>query len=231
MQTETCTYHVTTRGEPGSLSLLLPSYHWENRQASWRPGSQGVRTDATKSKGRRPGAPASGGRPSAPGRPARWVHSRAGRGPRDPGRPRTRGGPAGGRALGPGAPAGTPSPARGRGSPVKGGVCKTCNVPAWGFCRLSQPKRPASASLKSPTTHLLSLLQFWPCQGNWSKPLSSTSGDRHLHRGHPWFAVLVEISIAPPLPPFTCLESFGGKKKKKSNPSLHNTTMSTVPLS
>lgn len=110
MQTETCTYHVTTRGEPGSVSPLLPSYHWENRQASWRPGSQGVRTDATKRKGRRLGAQASRGRPSAPRSPARWVHSRSGRGPRGPGRPRARGGRAGGGALATGGPASTPSP-------------------------------------------------------------------------------------------------------------------------
>lgn len=144
---------------------LLPSYHWENRQASWRPGSQECGPTLPRAKG---GARALRLAAGALGSLAARPVSAQPRGTRTPG---TQACPApAGAQRGP-----CPWPRRaGRHplacprsrSPVKGGVCKTCNVPAWGFCRLSQPKRPASASLKSPTTHLLSLLQFWPCQGN-----------------------------------------------------------------
>lgn len=71
----------TKEGKDRSFSLLLPSYHWENRQAEWRPGSDWVRLDSTKETGRPANPSDAHRRLSSPLQPLRLMRSSCFKGP------------------------------------------------------------------------------------------------------------------------------------------------------
>lgn len=176
-----------------------------------------MRTDATKSGGRRRGAPASRGRPPPlAARPGECPAARAAD-PGGPGRPAPAGAP---RGAAPRPRAHRPAPPRRPGSRGPGAraqrrrVCTMCNAPARGSGR-GRPKPPPLRAPPPPTTHLSALPQSDPAKVTGPKSLPAASAGRadlYLPPGRARFAVPRPFHLFLSL---SEKEKERGKKKKK----------------